>query len=257
MLNKPILFLAVGLLYYGTGCQTEAPVEEPELSNSAQLLGKALEAHGWDDVTAPGFEFTFRDHSYNYATAGERYRYTRTLVKGDTTTVDQLTNSGFTRRINEQVAIVADSMAVKYSNSINSVIYFATLPVKLMDPAVNLTDDGTTTVKGQKYRLLRIDFNEAGGGEDYDDNFLYWINDDTGRIDYLAYDYERDEGGVRFRSARNQREVAGVLFQDYVNYSAPVGTSLNDLAALWEADELAELSRIELENIASIPTTWE
>jgi hypothetical protein len=55
--------------------------------------------------------------------------------------------------------------------------------------------------------------------EKIDDELHYWINKDTHKIDYLAYSCQVNDGGVRFRSAFNTR-VAGVTFQDYINYEA-------------------------------------
>jgi hypothetical protein len=38
--------------------------------------------------------------------------------------------------------------------------------------------------------------------KDFDDEYMYWIKD-TRKVDYLAYSYHVNDGGVRFRAAFN------------------------------------------------------
>jgi len=138
------------------------------------------------------------------------------------------------------------------SGGLNSVIYFATLPHKLNDKAANVAYIGQKKVKNVLYEVIEVTFDKEGGGKDYDDEFYYWINNETNLIDYLAYNYQVGTGGVRFRSAYNKRNIAGITFQDYINYKAPLGTPLSELPSLYERDKLIELSRIETENITKI-----
>jgi len=111
---------------------------------------------------------------------------------------------------------------------------------------------GQEKVKNVLYEVIEVTFDKEGGGKDYDDEFYYWINRETYLIDYLAYNYQVGKGGVRFRSAYNKRNIAGITFQDYINYKAPVGTPISELPSLYESDKLIELSRIETENITKI-----
>ena len=59
-------------------------------------------------------------------------------------------------------------------------------------------------------------------------------------------------GGVRFRSAYNSRKVGGIIFQDYINFKAAVGTPLANLPKLFEQGKLKELSRIETKNVVQL-----
>ena len=69
-------------------------------------------------------------------------------------------------------------------------------------------------------------------------------------MDFLAYTYHTDGGGLRFRKAKNQREISGILFQDYDNYKpADETVPLEEIQALYEAGSLELLSEILLENI--------
>jgi hypothetical protein len=139
----------------------------------------------------------------------------------------------------------------KYTGALNSVIYFATLPHKLKDDAVHKKYIEEITINGSNYDVIEITFSQEGGGEDFDDEYYYWINQDTRKIEYLAYNYQVNGGGVRFRQAFNTRVVEGITFQDYINYKAPVKTPLKELPVLFEQGKLKELSKIITENIVN------
>ncbi len=81
-------------------------------------------------------------------------------------------------------------------------------------------------------------------------NFLYWFDTDTYALDYFAYDYITDGGGVRFREAYNRRDEGGLVVQDYVNFKpASDSVKLKDVLDAYVKEELKELSRIELEEV--------
>ena len=127
-----------------------------------------------------------------------------------------------------------------YENGIN---FYDTAEIYPVPPKKSY--EGTTTIKGKTYEILEIRFEQEGGGRDHDDVFHYWINQENNVIDYLAYNYITDGGGVRFRSAINKRRVDGLLVQDYINY-APVDKKmpLSDLITQFEKEALIERSRI-------------
>ena len=151
-------------------------------------------------------------------------------------------------------------MATKYHRSINAVHYFSILPYGLNDKAVNKTYLGDVDIKGKPYYKIEVTFDKEGGGEDYDDVFVYWINKDTHEADYLAYSY--NEGpkdiGMRFREAYNRREVNGLSFTDYNNYKPTDSlATVYDLDSLFVANKLQLLSKIKLKHITVnlLPTT--
>jgi hypothetical protein len=166
---------------------------------------------------------------------------------------DVLTNEGFERHINDNEAVfIEDSMKVKYSASVNSVHYFSVLPYGLNDKAVNKTVLENVEIKEQDYYTVKVTFNQDGGGEDYEDVFLYWINAKTFEVDYLAYSYEEDDGrGVRFREAYNERYIEEIRFVDYNNFKPENGSVvLSELPKLFETGQLKLLSKIELKNVS-------
>ena len=104
----------------------------------------------------------------------------------------------------------------------------------------------------ENYDVIEVTFKQEGGGKDFEDQYYYWINKKSHTMDYLAYNYKVNGGGVRFRSSYNRRNVGGIIFQDYINYKAEVGTPLKDLPTLYENDKLKEVSRIDTENVELI-----
>lgn len=221
-------------------------------SPATALLAKVIQAHGGQKYDNAHYQFVFRGKTYTFSNHGEQYNYSSTQNKDGQVILDVLNNNNFTRTIDGKPTRLSEKQSTSYSNTLNSVIYFATLPHKLKDPAVNLKLVGTSTISGTTYDLLRVTFDEEGGGTDHDDEFLYWVDPTTNQISFLAYNYQVNGGGVRFRAAYNQRRVGGIIFQDYANYKAEVGTPLKDLASLYEQEKLKKLSLIETENVVEL-----
>ncbi|MFK7748146.1 MAG: DUF6503 family protein [Kordia sp.] len=229
--------------------QTETP---KKVDKATKLLQETIKAHGGDLYDQAKYQFTFRGKNYRFKNDGDNYMYSSYGFKDGKSTKDELNNGTFSRKVNDEKVALSEKKKTSAIGTLNSVIYFATLPHKLNDAAVNKKFVEEITIKGQKYDVLKVTFNKEGGGEDHDDEYHYWINQQTKKIDYLAYNYQVNEGGVRFRSAYNVRVVDGVTFQDYINYKAEVGTPLKDLPALYEKGDLKELSRIETQNIINL-----
>lgn len=215
------------------------------------VVDAAIEAHGGKAYKNVDLAFDFRKMHYVIKKTGGDYAYERHQTDSSgLKIVDILTNDSFTRMINGEVISVPDTMAAKYSSSINSVAYFFLLPAPLNDAAANkklLTD---VKIKGQDYHQLEVTFAQEGGGEDFQDRFIYWINKQTKTLDYLAYSYETSGGGVRFREAFNVRTENGLRFSDYRNYGfEDTKTLLEELPALFEKGEMPLLSSIENVNV--------
>jgi hypothetical protein len=212
----------------------------------------AIAAHGGGKYDQSAYAFKFRGRQYTFKNNGGSFEYTVKSQRDGKTYFDVLNNDSFTRSIDNEIQTLSEKDQGRFGNSLNSVIYFALLPYKLNDPAVKKQDKGTTIIKGKEYYTIHISFAEEGGGTDHDDNFYYWVNKETKLVDYLAYNYQVNKGGVRFREAYNSRKVEGIVFQDYVNYKAEVGTPLAELPKLFENGKLKELSKIELEQVGAI-----
>lgn len=219
--------------------------------NSPQrIVDKAIAAHGGEKFENVRIEFDFRGRQYTSTRDKGKFTYTREFRDSTGHVKDILTNDNFLREINGNVVTITPERAQAFSNSVNSVVYFALLPYGLNDPAVRKNFLGESTIKGSAYHLIRVTFDEEGGGKDFEDVFLFWINPENFRVDYFAYSYKSDGGGIRFREAINPRFVEDILFQDYNNFMPRSDTAtLNQMQELFEANALEKLSVIQLENI--------
>lgn len=224
--------------------------EEPD--EAEFLVQQAIIAHGGNRYNNAHYGFTFRDKDYTFKNDNNKYIYTASMKEKGNETIDFLDNGQLLRSVNGKPVSLSPKDNAKYTEALNSVIYFATLPHKLNDKAVHKTYIEHTTIKGIDYKAIEVTFDQKGGGTDHDDVFMYWINVKSKTIDYLAYKYETNDGGVRFRSSYNRRTIDGIIFQDYINYKAPIGTPLTELPSFLEKGKLEELSRIETENIVNL-----
>lgn len=246
--------LIFALLFFLISCGPQEVKENhpPELSDSEELIKRAVEAHGGGLYDKANYQFTFREKVYTFENNGSEYRYTSEYQTDAGWQKDVLENGNFKRMLGDVELNLTTKDLNSYRESLNSVIYFATIPHKLTDASVNSKLEGETTINGKEYHQVLVTFSEDGGGQDFEDEYYYWINSENNRVDYFAYNYQVNGGGVRFREAYNTRDVDGVLFQDYINYSARAGTPLKTLSDLFQKDSLIELSRIELVDVKSI-----
>lgn len=220
-----------------------------------EIVNKAINVAGGTKIEKSSYTFQFRDKTYSAARYNGTYSLTREFQDSIGYIQDYMDNKGFERYINKERVMLADSTTAILSASVNSVHYFAILPHGLNDDAVNKRLLGSVFINKIPYYKIKVTFNKNGGGEDFEDEFIYWINKETFKLDYLAYSYEEDDGvGFRFREALNERYVAGLRFVDYNNYKSETeGISVEDLDDLFEKKQLKLLSKIKLENIIEDP----
>lgn len=215
-----------------------------------QIIDKSIVAAGGDRIINSYISFEFRNRLYSARRNNGAYSYERVFKKDSSTIKDVLYNDGFERYINSELVQVADSMAPRYSNSVNSVHYFSVLPFGLNDGAVYKKLIGTVKIKEIEYYKIKVTFSEEGGGKDFDDVFLYWIRKDNFKTDYIAYKYFTDGGGMRFRDIKDESIVNGLRFVNYNNYK-PIDKSLDfmNIDKVYESNQLKKLSEIILENV--------
>lgn len=241
MIRKLILLVFVGII----GCVEPTPTAQ-------EVVDQAIDFSGTEKLRNGSATFNFRNISYEYWHEKGTYIYTR--IQTDTASneiKDVLTNEGLVRFINGEEALITEERRAAYTSSVNSVIYFAFLPLWLNDPAVNKSYGDITEIEGKEYHKIKITFAEEGGGEDFEDVFYYWFDVEDYSMDYLAYSYIEKEGtGIRFRKAYNARSVNGVMIQDYVNMKPKSKElKLEEIDEAFINGDLEQLSLIELKNV--------
>ena len=219
--------------------------------DAKEIINRSIEASGGKKYDSATITFNFRDKHYKSTRKNGQFQLERHEEDSlGNKIIDKLTNNDFSRTQNEKPVNLPDSTASAYSNSVNSVHYFVQLPYGLNGDAVNKDLLGKDSIKGKEYYEIKVSFNQDGGGTDYEDEYLYWINTNTFTVDYLAYSYHVNEGGIRFREAFNERIINGIRFVDYKNYAEDdLSTPLESLDELYEAGELELFSEIITEDV--------
>ena len=214
------------------------------------ILIKSIDVSGGDNIKNSTISFQFRDKNYRAVRNNGLFKLERNFIDSTKTISDQLSNAGFQRFINDELQIISDSIVAKYVNSVNSVHYFSVLPYGLDDPAVNSQYLGLKNLKGKEYHKIKVTFDEIGGGDDFEDVFIYWIGKEDHKLYYLAYDFHVNGGGIRFREAFNERFLNGIRFVDYNNFKPKdKNSNLLEMDVLFEENNLELVSKIELENL--------
>nr|WP_298999077.1 DUF6503 family protein [uncultured Allomuricauda sp.] len=236
----PILMLLI------VSCKNEVK-KVPDVQT---IIDSAIVKSGGEYFKNHKVSFFFRNRKYSsYYRNGQKILERYTFLDSNMI-ADKKSNTDFKRFINDSLVSLPDSLVTRYANSVNSVHYFSKLPFGLNDKAVNKEYLGEETIKEVPYYKVKVTFDQAGGGDDFDDTYLYWFNKETMLPDYLAYDFHVNGGGQRFREAYNERYIEGIRFVDYNNYKPKQkGSNLMDIGHLFEEGGLDLLSKIELEKI--------
>lgn len=133
-------------------------------------------------------------------------------------------------------------------------IYFPFLPYRLNDPSVRKRDLGLETWGERELHKVKVTF-ETGSSTDAEDEYLYWFDPDTGRLEQLAYSFgEGERAGLRFRRLVDHRRVGGILFADHENFGID-GTELPVDAVTPELvrERMEPISVVRIEAIEVVP----
>lgn len=217
-----------------------------ETFSAQQIIDKSIQESGVDKIAKSIVSFTFREKNYSAKRDNGKFELTRSFDS----IYDVLSNSGFSRFVNDNKIQLSDSVANLYANSVNSVHYFSVLPFGLNDKAVYKKLLPSTKINGKEYYKIEITFSEDGGGDDFEDVFIYWINKQTFHVDYLAYSYHTNGGGIRFRELKEQCNINEIRFVDYFNYKPKNKTiTLVNSDKAFENNELEKVSEVVLKDI--------
>jgi len=240
LLDRPLLHAILFVLLLTTLCSCGK-------SKSQGIVDNSIAAHGGSAFESFHLAFDFRNRHYTASRKGGLFTYTREFTDSTGVIKDVLNNDGFTRYRNGSVLDITEERKNAFTRSVNSVIYFALLPFGLNDKVVNKEWIKEITIRNEPYDVVRVTFDQHEG---HSDIFLYWFHRDKHTMDYFAYKYETEGGGIRFREAINPRNIGGILWQDYINYKpADESVPLEDLEGMFISGTLEKLSEIKMENV--------
>lgn len=246
------IFWAVGLAAFFFSCSESSPSADA-VPRGVVIVDSAIAYHGGDLYENVDLSFGFRTGTYRVIRQDGVFEYINTYRDSSGDHLRRLTNEGFSQELDNEIVDLTEKDSTARAASVNSVIYFALLPGMLKTTAANKEFVGKEEMEGKEYFKVRVTFSQEGGGEDFDDVFLYWFSIDNYAMDYLAYSYFEDDGGSRFRKAYNRRSVNGLVFQDYLNLRGPAPDSLGFISDMFRSGMLDTLSRIEVDRLAVSP----
>ena len=188
-----------------------------ETEDAKQIISKSIKAHGGAAYNDLQLSFNFRVFAVELRNKGGQYSYLRSFKdSANNSIIDQLTNKAFIRKVNNVLISLDPKQENALRESLNSVAYFALLPYKLSEPAVQAKLAGEIAMEGKNYYKINVTFKKDGGGKDHTDEFCYWINKANYNMEYIAY----SNGGPRFRKLIKQHQAKnGVILQDYQNFA--------------------------------------
>jgi uncharacterized protein DUF6503 len=220
------------------------------------LVDRAIAWQGGEVLNKAEVNFDFRGRHFRITRDDGMFEYERTYVDTSGATFREvLSNSGLIREVNGERVPLEPRVYASVETAVNSVVYFALLPLPLNDPGATKRLLGESVIDGVEYDQLEVTFVPEGGGRDYDDRFVYWFNRETGSLDYMAYFYHTNEGGSRFRKAVAFHELEGVRLADYLNFRADdLGLeTIEQYGERFDSGSLTLVSEIFLENVTVRP----
>ncbi len=238
-MRKKYLLGVVLFALFATGCSSN-----PGVNN---IINKSIAFYGMDKLDGKTIDFDFREKHFTVQLKGGNFVYQSSFTDSIGSIKDRLTNDGFTRERDGQAVKLSSKDSTKFSESLNSVIYFAFLPLKLKDKAVNAKFLRSVPINGKTYNQVEVTFGKQEGGSHFDDVFYYWFDAKDHSMDYFAY----SKGGNRFRALNGLVSSGDLYLQNYINLEAPEDDKrdLKDYHVLFEQDKLIKLSEITLKNL--------
>ena len=211
------------------------------------IIKRSIEFYGMDKLDGKTIDFDFREKHFTIKLNKGDFFYETTFKDSLGLVKDQLTNRGFVRERDGLVVPLSLKDSVKHAEALNSVVYFALLPLKLKDDAVEAKFLRVVQVKGKDYQQVEVGFDDEDGGSHHDDVFYFWFDSKDSSMDYFAY----SKGGNRFRAMDGTVSSNGIYLQNYINLENRKSTKkeLIDYHILFEQDKLNTLSQITLKNL--------
>ena len=269
MMSRTLLTLLVlaGLTVTATvtGACTQAP--EPEQEQEAEsekslnvpIVDKAIKFHGGELFEKSETELTITSASGSFAIRarlnGDEFDY---VVSGKVGR-DQIDrrvhwNNSVTEQWDTDEPVELDDEAAQRARDfVNARVYFPYLPYRLNDGNTYKEDLGLEEWDGRMLHKVRVTF-APGTSTDAEDQYLYWFDPDTGRMEQLAYSFVVGQGGLRLRKVIEHTRVDGMLFTDQENYAINgQGMSVNQITPEFAAEQMELMSTVKLTDIKVSP----
>lgn len=211
-----VLVAALTLLLAGPPTAEASEPTESAAPDPAEVAVRAAEAMGgeeaWNHARLLSFHFAGRRTHHWDRTTG-RHRVEGETQEGESYVVIEDLDSRQGRAWvdgREVTGERADEMVeMAYGAWVNDT-YWMLMPLKLSDPGVNLSYEGTEVVDGETYDVLGLTFEDVGLTPG--DRYWAWISRRTGLMDRWAY---------RLQSQPEDAEPTVWMWQEWEWYGPP------------------------------------
>ncbi len=163
-------------------------------------------------------------------------------------------NGGVEQWLDGQPVILDEQGRRAAQDFVSARVYFPFLPFRLADASAWKQDLGLEPWGERSLHTVKVTFT-AGSSTDAGDEYLYWFDPETGRLEQFAYSFGRGEsGGLRFRRGLDYRKVGGVLFFDQENLALDgPGLTVDMVTPTFVAERLKPLSVVQLRDVKVEP----
>lgn len=221
-------------------------------SKRLEIVDRAIEYHGGDRFreSRTQLELCSKPGCYEVSAAIQGGRYelrVRGPYRGGVRQV-LMTNDGVRQWQDELEVEVVTERQVALRDWAMSRVYFCFLPFRLNDDSVIKEDLGLEGWSGRSLHKVKATF-VPGTSTDSDDQFIYWFDPSSGRLEQFAYSFVGSPGGLRFRQLSNFRRVGGLLFFDQENWGAAGDELTVDEINPAFLSKMEKISSVELRNI--------
>ncbi len=230
---------------------------EPEI---VPIVEKAIAFHGGDlyESTESSFEIASRSGTFRVEARrnGGVYRQVVESVTQEGPRRVVVTNDDVELSVGGERRAVSDEDAQRWRDHVAARVWFPFLPYGLAGDGVYTHDRGMETwpvapgsEETRELHKVKVTF-QPGTSTDADDEYLFWFDPETGRMEQLAYSFD---GGLRFRHAKNYRRIGGILFSDQDNYALDYEEgetgSVDQITPAMVEERMEKISTIELRGI--------
>ncbi|HVS62316.1 MAG TPA: DUF6503 family protein [Thermoanaerobaculia bacterium] len=228
-------------------------ISEPPKQERLEIVDRSIRHHGFDRLDELEVALTVSSRSGSFdvvVRAGELFDYTVISEVRGKNRVHRHTNDLVRVTIDdeEQPLETAEDRR-RAEDFVSQRVYFLFLPYRLNDPSAYKQDLGIERWGDRDLHKVRVSF-EPGTSTSDDSVFVYWFDPDTAEMVQFAYTFE---GGIRFRTATNQRRIDGLLLYDQLNDGSS-DPSIGAADLTYESvQELRRISEVELTNVEVRP----
>ncbi len=226
-----------------------APVARAERVEPVQeLVDRSIAFHGGDlfDRSEISLRISSLSGTFSLTSRMDHGLFDHRVERGqgEEKHVVRVTNDGVSLIAGASEKGVSGEEAERLRSFVFARIYFPFLPYRLNDPGVRKVDKGFETWDGRTLRRVKVVF-EAGEGDEY----LFWFDPKSARLEQFAYSFQTGRGGIRFRRASNYRRIGGILFYDAENFGlSGRGLSVDTVSPM----RLADMERISMVEVGDI-----